>query len=43
MFRVIWVRPGHGVGIDPEANPDAEIAFDGAAVSVIEPHLLAGK
>lgn len=43
IFRVVWVRQGHGVGIDPEAVPDTELAFDGAAVNVIEPNAAEGN
>jgi alpha-D-xyloside xylohydrolase len=43
IFRVVWVRQGHGVGVDPEVVPDAELAFEGAAVNVIEPHAADGN
>ncbi len=33
-FRVVFVRPGHGVGVDPEAAPDAVVAYDGHALRV---------
>lgn len=33
-FHVVWVRPGHGVGLEPEASPDAVVQYDGGAVTV---------
>ncbi|MBX3433682.1 MAG: DUF5110 domain-containing protein [Pirellulales bacterium] len=33
-FHVVWVGPGHGVGIDAEESPDAELIYSGDAVSV---------
>lgn len=43
VFRIVWVRPGHGVGIDPETNPDAEVVFNGTATNVSEPEAAVGK
>lgn len=42
-FRIVWVRPGRGVGVDSEASPDAEVVFRGTALNVTEPLALAGK
>jgi alpha-D-xyloside xylohydrolase len=33
-FRVVWVRDGHGSGIDPEGKPDKVISYDGKQVTV---------
>jgi alpha-D-xyloside xylohydrolase len=43
VFRIVWVKPGHGVGTDSEANADAEVVFEGKAVTVTEPRGRAGK
>jgi len=37
VFRIVWVEPGHGVGVAEERNPDAVINFSGKAVTVAEP------
>jgi alpha-D-xyloside xylohydrolase len=36
-FRVIWVRPGHGVGETATETPDAIVAYDGNAKTVARP------
>ena len=33
-FRVVLVRPGHGVGIASEPNPDAMVLYDGKKVTL---------
>jgi alpha-D-xyloside xylohydrolase len=33
-FRVVWVSPGHGAGLDSTAKPDAEVSYSGEAVQV---------
>jgi alpha-D-xyloside xylohydrolase len=33
-FRIVWVSPNHGVGIDNTAQPDKEITYDGTTVTV---------
>ena len=33
-FRVVWVKPGHGVGLAPAPAADKTIAYDGRAVVV---------
>lgn len=43
VFRIVWVRPGHGVGIDPEPNPDVEAVFDGRALTVSKPQASTGN
>jgi alpha-D-xyloside xylohydrolase len=30
-FDVVWVRPGHGTGVDPEKVPDAVVQYEGQA------------
>ncbi|HEU6447444.1 MAG TPA: glycoside hydrolase family 31 protein [Verrucomicrobiae bacterium] len=34
MFRVVWARPGHGIGADTTAIGDTEIHYTGKAQSV---------
>ena len=36
-FRVVWVRPQHGVGMEPSDPADAVVAYDGKSVSVQAP------
>jgi alpha-D-xyloside xylohydrolase len=33
-FHVVWVREGHGSGLDPEQKPDKSIFYDGKEVKV---------
>ena len=33
-FYVVWVRDGHGSGLDPEEKPDKSISYDGKEVTV---------
>jgi len=33
-FRVVWVRKGHGVGLEPEAQADATVVYDGQSLTV---------
>jgi alpha-D-xyloside xylohydrolase len=33
-FHVVWVRAGHGVGIETEQHADATVEYTGAAVTV---------
>jgi alpha-D-xyloside xylohydrolase len=33
-FHVVWVRDGHGVGVEPTEKPDAVVAYTGAGVVV---------
>jgi alpha-D-xyloside xylohydrolase len=33
-FHVVWVSPGHGVGIDPTDKVDAVVEYQGSAVTV---------
>jgi len=33
-FHVVWVRSGHGVGVDPTADPDEVVTYGGDAVTV---------
>jgi len=33
-FNIVWVRPNHGAGAQPEANPDRSITYTGAAVTL---------
>lgn len=35
-FRVVFAGDGHGTGIDPEAQPDEIVRYDGKAISVRE-------
>jgi alpha-D-xyloside xylohydrolase len=34
MLHVVWVRDGHGSGLDPEGKPDKIISYDGKKVTV---------
>ncbi len=36
-MRIVWVRPGRGVGIAPVGIADAEVRYDGAACAVRRP------
>jgi alpha-D-xyloside xylohydrolase len=36
-FRVVWVRPGKGVGPQHESAPDVELQYDGKAVEIKAP------
>ncbi len=36
-FQVVWVGPGHGVGLSATERPDAEISYEGRSVSVQAP------
>ena len=42
-FRVVWVRPGHGNGVNAEANPDTEMVLHGGTLKVVEPPAIAGR
>jgi hypothetical protein len=33
-LRVVFVRSGHGVGVDATERPDASVTYKGAAVTV---------
>jgi alpha-D-xyloside xylohydrolase len=33
-FHIVWVRPGHGVGMDPTGEPDVVVQYKGDAVQV---------
>ncbi len=33
-FHIVWVREGHGVGLDAPAEPDHIVAYDGASRSI---------
>jgi alpha-D-xyloside xylohydrolase len=33
-FHVVWVRDGHGSGVDPEGKPDKIISYDGKQMTV---------
>jgi len=33
-MRIVWARPGHGAGIAPVAQADAEVVYAGSAVQV---------
>ena len=33
-FRIVWVRPGHGVGTEPAAQADATVTYAGKAVTI---------
>jgi alpha-D-xyloside xylohydrolase len=33
-FHIVWVREGHGSGLDPEEKPDMSISYDGKEVKV---------
>jgi alpha-D-xyloside xylohydrolase len=36
-FRVVWVAPGHGAGLDSTDKADAEIAYDGHEIAIHAP------
>jgi alpha-D-xyloside xylohydrolase len=36
-FRVVFVRKGHGVGLEPEAQADATVAYEGQPVTIAKP------
>jgi alpha-D-xyloside xylohydrolase len=36
-FRIVWVRDGHGSGLDPEENPDRIIIYQGKQVVLVRP------
>lgn len=36
-FQIVWVRPGHGTGVDPEPHPDANVIFHGAFLEIVQP------
>ncbi len=36
-FRIVWVRPGKGVGPEMEASPDLEVKYAGKAMEVKAP------
>jgi alpha-D-xyloside xylohydrolase len=33
-FLVVWVGPGHGVGVNPSGTVDKAVSYDGTAVSI---------
>jgi alpha-D-xyloside xylohydrolase len=33
-FHIVWARYGHGIGLDPEGNPDQIISYDGKQMAV---------
>jgi alpha-D-xyloside xylohydrolase len=33
-FHIVWVTPGHGVGIDSTAQADVMISYDGHEVAI---------
>jgi alpha-D-xyloside xylohydrolase len=33
-FRIAWVHDGHGIGLDPENNPDKIVLYDGSQMTV---------
>ncbi len=33
-FHIVWVRPGHGVGINPTPEPDVVVRYQGDVVTV---------
>jgi alpha-D-xyloside xylohydrolase len=33
-FHVVWVRAGHGAGVDPTEKPDASVTYKGTTVTV---------
>ena len=37
-FRIVWVSPNHGVGMDSTETADAEVQYRGDAVIVSAPH-----
>ena len=36
-FRIVWVSPGHGVGVSPAPGADVELRYTGGAVTVPGP------
>ena len=36
-FRIVWVSPGHGIGIDSTAKADVTVTYDGNEVAVKSP------
>lgn len=36
-FQIVWVRPGHGTGVDPEPHPDVNVVFRGAPLKIVQP------
>jgi alpha-D-xyloside xylohydrolase len=34
IFNIVWVGPGHGVGVNPPGTIDKTISYDGRAVTV---------
>jgi len=37
-FRIVWVKPEHGVGIDSTDKADAEVRYSGNMLSIPAPH-----
>jgi hypothetical protein len=33
-FHVVWVRDGHGVGLEAPAEPDAVVVYAGVPVAI---------
>jgi alpha-D-xyloside xylohydrolase len=33
-FNIVWVGPGHGVGVNPPGTVDMTVSCDGTAVNV---------
>ena len=33
-FRIVWVKPGHGIGVAPAPAADKTVTYDGKAVIV---------
>ena len=33
-FDIVWVGPGHGVGVNPSGTVDKTVSYDGTAVSI---------
>ncbi len=33
-FHIVWVSPGHGVGLAPSANPDAKVTYTGKPLTL---------
>jgi alpha-D-xyloside xylohydrolase len=33
-FDIVWVGPGHGVGVNPSGTVDKTISYDGTAVTI---------
>jgi alpha-D-xyloside xylohydrolase len=36
-FRVVWVKPSHGSGIDPAQASDLDLKYSGKAISIPAP------